>query len=758
MNADMVRENLAYRVFLGETLGRGEIAWWSPYLYGGIPFAALNHTQVLYPPMWLAARFDPYRMYGAMTAFHFAVAGLGMFLWLRVAGVSAVAGLFGAVAFMLNGMFATRHGHPQFLATGCWLPFVLAGTEWLRGRRVPPRPRLGMLLVAAGSALAILAGHPSIYLYGFYFVGAYLVVALFVSGNTLGWRERRWLVLHFGVAFAIGVALASAQLLATAELSSYSERSVRSLDSLSSRMPHWSHLLRLVFPDLVGNPIHGNYLKLGQASYTAGNLYLGVAPLLLACIGVVRGGRLGAALAGIALSVLAIIYLPAAYRIAYWLPGFQFSRIDRLSIAFFLSASFLAALGLDALLGAASVRTGAPRKMWARALGWGGGVAGLGVALGLLVLWIVPALAAGIGRPTQLMAEPDYLMRVVLWGLALWIVATVCISALHPPSRLPAKLAAFALVALAIVDLAVYAKQFVVVRRADRLFRSTPATDFLEAAEGPFRIARFGLGRAVFPANVPMVYGIEDLNGFGPMHLGFIDELLRAVEHERLSGAWAVRPFSDPKALESPVLDLLQVRYVLSEHPLQARGLREVHRGDLYIYENSGVYQRAFFVPERALVDSRAMAADLLASGTVDARRIVLLERDEVSGPLATSEAPAWRGEGEGGRVEILSRDRERWVLRKTGPGAGYVVLAEPWYPGWRAEIDGREVDVLRADVMLRAVAVESGDHRIEFAYRPSFLPLAGALTAAGSIGLIALLVLSVRESRAERASALATG
>ena len=97
MNADMVRENLAYRVFLHDTLGRGEIAWWSPYMYGGVPFAALNHTQVLYPPMWLAARFDPYRMYGTLTAFHFVVAGLGVFFWLRAARLSTLAGALGAV-------------------------------------------------------------------------------------------------------------------------------------------------------------------------------------------------------------------------------------------------------------------------------------------------------------------------------------------------------------------------------------------------------------------------------------------------------------------------------------------------------------------------------------------------------------------------------------------------------------------------------------------------------------------------------------
>ncbi|HEY6042780.1 MAG TPA: YfhO family protein, partial [Anaerolineae bacterium] len=41
------------------------------------------------------------------------------------------------------------------------------------------------------------------------------------------------------------------------------------------------------------------------------------------------------------------------------------------------------------------------------------------------------------------------------------------------------------------------------------------------------------------------------------------------------------------------------------------------------------------------------------------------------------------------------------------------------FYPGWVARVDGREEPIRRADVMLRAVRVGAGAHRIEFAYEP---------------------------------------
>ncbi len=49
----------------------------------------------------------------------------------------------------------------------------------------------------------------------------------------------------------------------------------------------------------------------------------------------------------------------------------------------------------------------------------------------------------------------------------------------------------------------------------------------------------------------------------------------------------------------------------------------------------------------------------------------------------------------------------------------GYLVLLDSYYPGWRVYRDDKEVEILRANYAFRAVAVESGKHRVEFLYRP---------------------------------------
>jgi uncharacterized membrane protein YfhO len=67
----------------------------------------------------------------------------------------------------------------------------------------------------------------------------------------------------------------------------------------------------------------------------------------------------------------------------------------------------------------------------------------------------------------------------------------------------------------------------------------------------------------------------------------------------------------------------------------------------------------------------------------------------------------------------------------------GLVVVVDAWDPGWRARVDGRPAEVLRANGAFRAVAAPAGRHVVEMRYRP--WPVALGLALSG-LGLVALL------------------
>jgi hypothetical protein len=95
------------------------------------------------------------------------------------------------------------------------------------------------------------------------------------------------------------------------------------------------------------------------------------------------------------------------------------------------------------------------------------------------------------------------------------------------------------------------------------------------------------------------------------------------------------------------------------------------------------------------------------------------------------------------GRVLAVRRDRERIEIVAEAEAPATLVVNDAWWPGWRAYIDGLEVSIVPADVLVRAVPFPAGRHTLEMRYQPPevryglWLSLAGlAATIGGSTWL----------------------
>jgi hypothetical protein len=133
---------------------------------------------------------------------------------------------------------------------------------------------------------------------------------------------------------------------------------------------------------------------------------------------------------------------------------------------------------------------------------------------------------------------------------------------------------------------------------------------------------------------------------------------------------------------------------------------------DAYVYENPRALPRVLLATEWRKADF----GELMERGgwpDVDPRRTVLLEHASLFEPS-----------GSAGTARILSYQNTDVEIEADAPGGGFVVLNDVWHPWWRASIDGMPVELMKANVLFRAVAVPPGKHLVRF----TFHPFAGAL------------------------------
>jgi uncharacterized membrane protein YfhO len=100
----------------------------------------------------------------------------------------------------------------------------------------------------------------------------------------------------------------------------------------------------------------------------------------------------------------------------------------------------------------------------------------------------------------------------------------------------------------------------------------------------------------------------------------------------------------------------------------------------------------------------------------------------------------------------MVRYEGDAMVLHVDSPADGYLFLSDPFYPGWRAEVDGEPEEILRANYAFRALAVPAGSHTVRMVFRPSsWLAGLGISIGTGLALLILVGALLVRKTRAGR-------
>jgi hypothetical protein len=221
--------------------------------------------------------------------------------------------------------------------------------------------------------------------------------------------------------------------------------------------------------------------------------------------------------------------------------------------------------------------------------------------------------------------------------------------------------------------------------------------------------------------NLSLAQGFDHVFGHNPLRLRWFYE----ATHVRDTVALPSQRFWSPlyPSYRSAFADLLGVRFIATGVPVEEID-SSLKPGDLtliaqtkdaYVYENPRALPRVMLLTDWRLADFD----ELLRSGwpAIDPKETVLLKKP----PIGFSRSAAV---GMGGSAQLVRYANTEVVVEVTAPGGGILLLNDVWHPWWRARVDGTDVEIMKADVIFRAVVVPQGRHVVRF----SFHPFAGAL------------------------------
>ncbi len=778
---DQAYQFAPWRRFTRESLLAGQLPGWNPHSLAGTPLIATQQSAVFYPInlLLLAVPFEHTFVWSALLRLW--TAGLLTFLLARRVGLSPLPALISAVAFMLSGFLVVGIGHPH-TGVAIWLPGIALATELV----LAAHTRAAMLRTVALLALLV----------GVQFTGGHIATSadilfgctlyLLIRWHQLGWSRARAIgarlrpVLVFGAGVALGVGLGAMQLLPFLEWLPLSEEAGNRAAGKSFELFDPSPLKNLlllplfVFPNLYNRPTwdlpYFNFLPWGR-NYHSDMLYVGVLPFLLAIVALLRCWRTTPVVR--AWGIVGLVALGRALYLPVfdWLNHFPLLELGKphmLRLIGSFSMCMLAGFGAQALFADPERSEARSDRLWR---GLCAGVVVAGVALMLTGKLLLPTLRDRlIAHDLQLVNNlhqsvggeprpPEYfegqarrmarntIMAFRLRNAAMYAPAVIAAGALLigwlARRRGWAPGLRGAVLVLAAADLVGYGWGYnPTVSRRDFY----PAPPILTELERDTTLFRFSATFRDLTADAHMMFGLSDIRGLDFPTRWYATYVKLAPEHV----PWRKITFA---GFDSPLLRVLNVKYVFAERqrePLSPdRVARVIPAGRGRLWEIRDPQPRSFMVYQARAVRTDEEAAGLLRQEPEAVFSRVLLSAEEAE--LADGAADPADGRG-AAEVSVVEYGPSRSAWRVRTDRAGYLVTGDAYYPGWKAELDGRPARLYRANLAFRAVRVPPGEHVVVHRFEPRSVRVGLAIGAVSLLAVAALLIAAWAGSGERRA------
>ena len=712
--------------FLANALHTGQSPFWTHNVFAGSPQIA-DPQSLIFSPAFLLAYFEAvpsFRQLDAMIFLYLGLAAVAVLMFFRDRGWHPAGAAVAAIALAFGASAAWRLQHIMQVQT---LAF-LAIASWLLARALARSSAVYGLLAGLFIGFMIV-GPGQVAMLGCYLLAGYVVHHWLSSRNRLmSFRSSMRPLIVCGVVSAL---IAVMPVVLTYLFVESSNRPEVEFFEAGRGSLHPAFLLTAFVPDLFGfGMIDPKVTYWGPASAdwnaqwlslskNMGQIYIGALPIMaVVLLGLRRGVLLGREIRFFTVATVVMLiyalgrYTPFFEPLYNYMPGVALFRRPADATFLFggtlaILAGYLIHVNLTREIGPGTVRE---RVMQGT------------VMSAVLIASIV--IAIYFGKLTEA-------LKPLLVSAVLLSAATALLIYNRQLGRFSVHIPVVLLSGFMVLDLAQNngpnESTGLPPAKYDVLLPNSPNTTIkllrakLQQPRSTARRDRVELVGLGFEwPNASLVHDFDNVFGYNPLRLAEVNDGLGAMDTLAEARQRSFTPLFP--SYRSVMADLLGLRYIASGVPISNIDKR-IQPGDLgliartpdaYIYENPRALPRALFVADWHNTDFEA----LIKTGDwpeFNPKRTVLLEHE----PDLARPTPDEVQHAAASTVRIRAYQNTIVELDVDATTSGFVLLNDIWHPWWYVTVDGNPADIVKANVLFRAVQVTKGKHLLRFAFRP---------------------------------------
>jgi hypothetical protein len=667
-----------YLEFKNRSFSDGIFPLWNPHQACGLPFFANGQPVVLFPLTFLQYLISERYSWDVFIILEIFLAGLFTFLFVRVLNYPFLSATFSAIAYMFSGPIITWMVNVG-TNTSVFLPFVLLCTEKI----IKYRNIKWVIIEALIIGLLILSGHPEHVFFACLTSLIYFILRLIFLRETSLNKFRVLKLTSF--ASLLGILLSAIFLIPFIEYVFYGWTAHHEKIGLISE-EKISQAITILIPYFFQNVLLTNDYQ--RAGWLGG--YIGMMVTLLALLGIFKKDDQKN---NIIFGVIAGFIIMKCYGIwiVNWigyLPIFDKMRYSlHYTQDFAFAMAIVSGIGLQRLIELKRSLTD------------------ILISSFVLTLIIISYLLYHGENPNVFQAS------MYAFGILVLLVMIGYFIRFN-------KKVSFLLVILLVLEL-FYLMPKEYAPKYDA-FSRVPYIDFLKKQKPLMR--SYGILWAFSP-NTATGYGIDDLGIYEGLFIKrYVDYAKTFIDPGSFKDFPTLR--TSLPTYHSPFLDLLNVGYIIGPHEVE-KDLNLSHAELIYsrevkIFKRPTVFPRAFVAHNIIFAVDQKGAMRSMRENAHDLRNTVIIE-DAIDPSEKAYFKPSKLADTSD--VKIVEYKSNRVKIKAKLQHPGVLVLSDTYYPGWKVSVDGRKQKIYIADLCLRGVPLDKGDHIVEFHYKPfSFL------------------------------------